>query len=299
MRHIIYLLFICFMIASCGSQKKMTATSQQLTEIKEQQEKEVTKLGAVAGTAEGKLGEGKIDSNIKDRIAGVLKKYQDQIDSAKKDAAAIELLLADKKEFRKNYKSFVLPYLDSLQKNNAQYAERLSLYLMVEDGLNIANYQLFDLAAFFGPGKYIIPDDKTDLAFLSFAPIIDSLIIFSNKYNERPRKASLVILGFADGTGFANEGPLFDTLTSMIGTKEVSKEGLNQKLSELRAKELINQLTKAFMQKAPSFINIEKLKFEYIGQGRGEEFPLPTIKDYLVDDARRRIVLCYWVVLPN
>ena len=287
------------LFSSCGSQKKIEATRKVLADIKEKQTEETTKLTTISGFSDSRLQEGRIDSNIKSRIAEKLSKYQGLIDSARREASKAELLMADKKEFRKQYKSYILPLLDSLQKNNAQYAERLSIYVMIEDGLDISNYQLFDLAAFFGSGKYSIPDDKTDLALVSFAPIIDSLIKFSNKYNERPRTASLVILGFADGAGFSNEGPLFDTLTKKIGRTDVTKEELNKKLSELRAEELIKQLAKVFVQKAPAFINFEKLNIEYIHNGKGEAYPLPTIKDYQVDDPRRRIVLCYWMVLPD
>ncbi len=92
---------------------------------------------------------------------------------------------------------------------------------------------------------------------------------------------------------------MFDTLTAKIGRTDVTKEELNKKLSELRAEELIKQLAKVFIQKAPSFVNFEKLNIEYIHNGKGEAYPLPTIKDYQVDDPRRRIVLCYWVVLPD
>ncbi len=206
MQYSISVLLAIIIFSSCGSQKKIEATRKVLTDIKEKQAEETSKLTAVSGFSDSRLREGRIDSNIKNRIAEKLGKYQGLIDSARQEAAKVELLMGDKKEFRKQYKSYILPLLDSLQKNNAHYAERLSIYVMIEDGLDISNYQLFDLAAFFGPGKYSIPDDKTDLALVSFAPIIDSLIKFSNKYNERARTASLVILGFADGAGFSNEG---------------------------------------------------------------------------------------------
>jgi hypothetical protein len=299
MQHFFFSLLVCTIIYSCGSQKKIAVTQDALDLIKQGQEKETTKLADISGSSVAKVSEGKIDSNINNRITAVLKKYQDAADSAKQNASAIDSLLADKKKFRKNYKSLVLPLLDSLQEINAKYTDRLSVYLMVEEGLNIANYNLFDLAAFFGPGIYNIPEDKTDLALSSFAPIVDSLMIFSNKYSDRSRTASLVILGFADGAGFSSEGPLFDTLTSIIGRRDVAKEELNQKLSELRALELSRQLTKIFLQKAPAFKNFDNLKVEYIPQGKGEAYPLPSIKDYMVEDARRRIVLCYWVVLPG
>ncbi|MBK7307969.1 MAG: hypothetical protein IPI88_13645 [Chitinophagaceae bacterium] len=74
---------------------------------------------------------------------------------------------------------------------------------------------------------------------------------------------------------------------------------MNQKISELRAKELIKQMTGLYFKKATGFTEVEKLKIEYIGQGKGEAYPVSGIKDYAVDDERRRIVLCYWVVLPD
>ena len=83
------------------------------------------------------------------------------------------------------------------------------------------------------------------------------------------------------------------------GKTEAGKEDLNKELSELRAMELIKQLTSMFKQKVSEIKNIDQLSVEYIGQGRGEEYPIPTIKDYKDDDDRRRIVLCYWAVLPN
>lgn len=33
-------------------------------------------------------------------------------------------------------------------------------------------------------------------------------------------------------------------------------------------------------------------------QGRGEEFPNPSVRDYKTDDERRRVVNVYWSLLP-
>lgn len=83
----------------------------------------------------------------------------------------------------------------------------------------------------------------------------------------------------------------------MLNKTDAVKEELNKKLSELRALELISQMTRLFIQKTSS--SPAKLKVEYIGQGKGEEYPIPSIKDYRENDERRRIVLCYWSVLPD
>jgi hypothetical protein len=289
----------CIILASCGSQRKIADTGQKLSVVKTQQAEEDKKLNEINAATAAKVAEGKIDNNISNRIAAVQKRFSDSMDAAKEKIALIDSLMANKQDFRKNYKSIVLPVLEALQKNNGQFADRLSVYMMIEDGLNIANYNLYDLAAFFGSGVYTIPDEKKELAMASFEPVMDSLIVFSNKYSDKKRVASVVILGFADAAGFSSEGPLFDTLSSKIGKKDASKEELNQKLSELRALELVNQLTNLLAKKAPAFKNFETLKIEYMPQGKGEAYPLPTIKDYQVDDSRRRIVLCYWVVLPE
>ena len=128
---------------------------------------------------------------------------------------------------------------------------------------------------------------------------MDPLILFSNKYSQYPRTATLIVLGFADGTGITNGSELYYTLLDELRKPQAEKEELNQKLSELRAKELIKQMTNLYLKKASGYSEIEKLKTEYVGQGKGESLPISGIKDYTVDDERRRIVLCYWAVLPD
>ncbi len=90
-----------------------------------------------------------------------------------------------------------------------------------------------------------------------------------------------------------------DTLTSLIGITDATKEELNQKLSELRAEELIKQLKAIFIKKAGEFRSNDNLQVNYFGNGKGEAFPLPTIKDYQVEDDRRVLFfvigLCYLI----
>lgn len=298
MKAILLFTSILFFFSSCCIEGKLEAAKQVVNEFNTRENSEKQRMAVISRTSDKKLDEGKMDTVIQNRILRRIARFQSELQLPALYAKRIDSLMQSNRLFRKNYKSIVLPLLDSLKKQNAGFAEKVKLYMMIEDGLDIADYKLFDLAAFFGPGKYEIPDDKADLAISSFSPIIDSVSKFAERYNL-PGTASLVILGFADGTGFSNSGPLFDTLTGYIGKKDVTKEELNQKLSELRAKELIAQLTKAFIKKSSVSATKNNICVEYIGQGKGESYPLPTIKDYTVDDARRRIVLCYWVVLPD
>lgn len=297
-KNIFYLLSVTLLLSACGTQKKIETTRKALAAVKEAQQKESSKISSVKDFSVTKLNQGKIESTIKSLIDNKLGLYVARIDSVGKVVQNIEQLLDDKKAFRKNYKEIVVPTLDSLKKNDSLFADRLKIFLMIEDGLDVADFRLFELAAFFGPGVFNIPEEKTELAHTMFSPIVDSLKIFSNKYASINRKATLLVLGFADGTGFS-EGPLHDTLSALIGKNDATKKELNQKLSELRADELIKQLRAIFIKKAGDFIGTDNLQVEYFGKGKGEAYPLPTIKDYQVDDDRRRIVLCYWVVLPE
>lgn len=286
-------------LTSCIGNRKIAAAKNKLKGIEEQMQTEKAGIKAINSMADVKLQSNKIDSNIMHRIDGRLAKSGALLNAAQVQTNQLNEILKDKKSTRQNYKSIVLPVLDSLQKQSDLYAERLSLYLMIKEGLSVADFKLFDLAAFFGPGKYLIPEDKVDIAALSFSPLIDSLMQFSNKYSHNPRTATLIILGFADGAGISAGSELYYTLLDELRKPLASKEELNEKLSELRAKELIKQLTNLYLKKAPEFKEPERLKIEYVGQGKGEKLPITSIKDYQVDDERRRIVLCYWVVLPD
>ena len=293
MKNILILLTAAIFMSSCASETKIFKAKNKLSGFEKQIQKESAEVQDLKKEAYKKLQANKIDSNILDRIEKKLGK----LDTARLMANQLKEILKDEKKTKWNYRSIVLPVLDSLKKINDQYAQRLTLYLMIKEGLSVANYKLFDLAAFFGPGKYQIPPEKVEKAAL-FEPLIDSLMLFANKYSQYPRTATVVILGFADGTG-VNPGELYNTLLDSLKKPQASKEELNKKLSELRAEELSKQLTGLYLKKASGFKEVDKLKMEYVYQGKGEAWPISNIKDYTVDDERRRIVLCYWIVLPD
>ncbi|MFZ1783739.1 MAG: hypothetical protein WAU23_00950 [Ferruginibacter sp.] len=299
MKNIIIILLSAVLLVSCVGNRKIAAAKSKLMGIEEQMRQEKAEIGNINKDAGIKIQANKIDSNILGKIDKRLAKSESALKQAQAKVDQMNDLLKDKKTARKNYKPIIIPVLDSLQKQSDLYAERLALYMMIRDGLNVADFKQFDLAAFFGPGKYQIPEDKVDIAALSFTPLLDSLMGFSNKYNQYPRTATLVILGFADGTGITQGGELYYTLLDELRKPAAEKEELNQKLSELRARELIKQMTALYLKKASGFVNIDKLKIDYIGQGKGEALPIKSISNYSVDDERRRIVLCYWAVLPD
>lgn len=299
MKTLFYPVLLLFLFTSCCIENKMNETAARINEIKKGQAAESIQVSSISKQGFKKLDEIKIDSFINARMQTRLQKAKNGLDSINTILIAIEEKLKSKKAFRQAYKKEILPALTRLENYRGDYSIRQKVYVMLEDGLDIANYTLFDLAAFFGPGKYKIPEQSVEVAAKSFSPLVESVIKFSNKYRELPRKATLVILGFADGTGFSPESQLYKTLADLIGKAEVTNPELNQKLSELRATELVNMLTRQFILKESSLEGKEGFKVEYLQMGKGEQLPIPGINDYRVDDERRRIVLCYWAVIPD
>ena len=297
--YIFFFLMTVIGLISCVGTKQMQQVTTKLQDMQSVQTGETNKLSSIAATGEAKLADRKIDSNINNRLNTRIELIRKEMDSINIEINNLQNITANKKAFRKSYKNEVLPKLAQLDTFYRKYEDRLKVYLMMEDALNTAGYILFDLAAFFGPGLYDIPRGQEEMAAHAFLPLIDSLVKFSNKYKDIPRTATLVVLGFADGQKINPYGTLYDTLTKNIGRKDATKEELNKQLSELRAVGLIRHLTAMFLKKVSEVKNFDQLKIEYIGQGKGEEYPMPSIKDYKEDDERRRIVLCYWAVLPN
>jgi outer membrane protein OmpA-like peptidoglycan-associated protein len=284
---------------ACVGAKKMSAARERLNSIKEGQAGEAKQVEKISSVTLDKRKENKIDSIINSRFDFSIRRLNFKIDSITAEIYSLDSLMNDKRDFRRAYKKIIIPKLAQLDSFRLLFAQRNQSYLMVEDGINTANYTLFDLAAFFGPGKYAIPEGQEEKAIQAFAPLVDSVAAFSARYKKMPQKATLVILGFADGTGFDPQSELYAELSSLIGKTEVTKQELNKKLSELRAKTLISQLQKQFLKKLGNSEGPANMKIEFLEVGKGEQYPFLTIKDYREEDERRRIVLCYWAVLPD
>lgn len=286
-------------LVSCAGSKKMRAVRSRLDIIKEAQARETSQVKHLSETRAARWKQNKLDSVINKRYDFRVQRIDAQMDSLSQEIAGLESLVGDKKKFRKAYRKVVWPRLEALDSFRNENANRRQVYLMLEDGLNTTQYALFDLAAFFGPGKYVIPGDKAEMVARSFAPLLDSVIRFSDKYKNLPQTAILVVIGFADGTGFDPQGHLYAELTGMTGKPKATRPELNKKLSELRAETLASRLKVLLGSRLEGKAETDNIKVEFIGLGKGEQYPFPNISDYREDDERRRIVLCYWAVLPN
>lgn len=294
----LFIFFLFMSIASCMGSKK-ARVRQAINRSKVVLQQESKQMAATTESKNLSLQQEKIDTTINNRINERLNGFKRGMDSIDNNIVYLEKKLTKPKEFRKEYKGVITSKVILLENYNNHSSLRIYKMNMINEAIQIADKKLYELAAFFGPGKYIIPEEKFDVASVAFSPLVDSLKYFANKYDSIQSTATLVVNGFADGMDFSTESEMYQTLLTYLKKTTASKEELNQAISELRAQEISKLIEVILQKKGTGFKAADKIKFHFYGYGQGETLPTKTITDYQTDDERRRIVLIYWIVLPD
>jgi hypothetical protein len=283
--------------SNLGAEKKQLKAILGNADV--QQKVEVKKIDGIGNIKGNVLASGRIDSatasGVDTRIANYLKKIEDNT----KEIKLLESRIGTPEDYAANSASIKARVLVIDSVVNKSAAIRQITFDMIEEGLQKSTKTLFSLAAFFGPGGYAIPVEKSEKARIYFSPVIDSLIKFSNKYAEAPRTATILINGYADASQISKGSKLYNELGVYLKNESPSKEQLNVGLSALRAEELSKLFTRTIKEKSGNIVAPLKITFANIEVGRGEQLPDPKIKNYKANDERRRIVIVYWSVLPN
>jgi hypothetical protein len=264
-----------------------------------QQEKEAVVLVKLDNSKDSQLSSGNVDSAIAGKLDSRLQVYKNRMDSLAVEIATMQQKVNSPKEFSKDFiviKTKIL-LIDSVV--NKKAVAREYIFSMIEDGLSKSKPNLFSLAAFFGPGGFIIPSSKYSLAKKYFSPIIDSLVKFSNNYATVFRTATVTVNGYADGSNIGKGSKLYNTLAAYLKNSNPDKEALNSALSALRAEKISELLTQLLKERFPDFKLISKIVFESNEAGMGEKLPDKKINDYKLNDERRRIVVIFWNVTPE
>jgi hypothetical protein len=272
-----------------SGQKKELKT--MLSNASAQQEKEVAAIGVMSSAKDSLLRGGNINAEISGKIDVRLLTYRKKIDSITNEIKELNTKLETPGEFKKDFtiiKAKII-LIDSVVNKNATTKE--FIFKMIEDGMVKSTKKLYNLAAFFGPGGYVIPQEKYALARQYFTPVIDSLMMFSNNYSSLFRTASIMVSGYADAANIAKGTPLYKKLSAYLKKEAPTREELNTALSALRAEEIARVLNMLIKEKIPDFVSIDKVTFESLETGEGEKLPNPEIADYKKNDERRRVVL--------
>ncbi len=283
--------------ANLGEEKKQL--KKILGDADKQQKVEAKKLDGIGDVKTNMFGKGNIDSATAAGVDSRITKYLQKMEANSKEINTLEKKINTPEEYAKNSASIKARVfvIDSVVNKSAPL--RQYTFKMIEEGLQKSTKTLFSLGAFFGPGGHVIPSDKFKKAKKYFSPVIDSLIKFSNKYAELPRTATILVNGYADASNIGEQSTLYKEIAGYLKISSPVKTQLNVGLSAMRAEELSLLFTKIIKEKSSEFKALPKIIFENIEAGRGEEYPDPKVKNYKVNDDRRRVVIVYWSVLPN
>ncbi len=287
-------------ITSCGTQKRIAATTEKNKTTRESINADSIALSGLQAEMLKKLGQQGVDSSLNKKIVSLLSTLQDDLSQIQQTVNAVDFFLETKKNFRpNNYEDDVKSYVTRLDSFQLQKKTRDRIYQLLDEAVKIQAFQKYGMGAFFEPGIYRIAPAAFSSVNQSFQPAIDSMSAISNRYPDIKRTAHLVIVGYADATPITPGTKLFNELKSYMKQPDPQSVQMNQTLSDLRANELLRNLKIIMKTSASKFSSYNQLKIGYSSYGRGQALPFNNITDYTDNDERRRVVVFYWAILPE
>lgn len=229
-----------------------------------------------------------VDPDIGREIVANLRSAEKQIDE--QIAKAAEL---DKQGNREEILRFA-------ERTNIIIQSALTDLKSLNDMYDISTFTQFETATFFPTGGYTIAADKMEEAKKSIEPIVKRIIKFFGDHPRQRFVAVVVCYGFSDETPISKDSELYPSLVAKMNTANPTRQELNQKLSELRAKTIATLLVDLIKVNEGLVPNPKLINYDIKWLGKGEELPYPDkIADYKPDDKRRRMVSLIWNVLPG
>lgn len=271
-------------LASCASTRvqSLAKTTQETLELVKREAQRAIELTMQ------KVRSYEVDPDIGKEIVANLKSAEKQVDE--QIAKADELDKAGNRE----------EILKFAEKTNIIIQSALTDLKSLNDLYDISTFTQFETATFFPTGDYLIPADKMDEAKRSIEPIVKRIVKF---FGEHPRQrfvAVVVCYGFSDETPVSKESSLYPNLLAKMNVSNPTRQEMNKKLSELRARSIATLLVDLIKVNEGLVPNPKLINYDIKWMGKGEELPYPDkITDYKPEDKRRRMVSLIWNVLPG
>ena len=270
---------------SCGPSKAVSDLTKTTQETLELVKKEAQR--AIAMTVE-KVKNYEVDPDIGKEIIHNLKETEKKIDTQLAVAAEVE---------KSGNREAILKFAE---RTNVIIQSALTDLKSLNDLYDISTFSSFETATFFPAGGFGIPPEKQEEAKKSIEPIVQRIIKFFGDHPRQRFVAVIVCYGYSDETQIAKESPLYNPLLAKMKTNNPTRQELNVKLSELRAKSIANLLVDLIKTNEGLIPNPKLINYDIKWMGKGEELPYPDkIKDYKAEDKRRRMVSLIGNVLPG
>lgn len=291
-RHILLAAFVVLLIHSCVPQKKVSTVKQQLSQQDSLLLNYNKNLTTLDEKRQIKQDQNEIADTVNTSISKFISQTNNDIDSlVDQNTILINGNVVNKKDLER------LSNALSFTRSAATKINQKILFL--EDLINRNMVVKLDHDVLFESGSYkASPPVIANIGKL-FEPAAKEIDYFTSKYPDFTLSLVISIKGYADGTSINENSALYNNLKNRLKLSGVEPDGkeLNKELSRARAEEVTNLFKKYADTRSDN--GIYKRNVIYIYEGKGEQFPDPKIKDYTVNDARRRIVLLFWSIFPD
>src|SRR5215831_14929997 len=214
-------------LASCASSKKVEDLTKATREALEMVKQEAQR--AIRLTSQ-KVENNEVDPEIGKEVISNLQVAEKKVDTALVQAANVQ-----KAASREDILKFA-------EKSNLIIQSALTDLKSLNDLYDVATFSQFETATFFPTGGYVIPTEKMDEARVSMEPVVQRMIKFFGDHPNQRFVAVVVCYGFSDETPISKESSLYPSLLAKMNVTNPSRQQLNSKLSELRAKSIASLL---------------------------------------------------------
>jgi hypothetical protein len=284
--------FVVFHLFSCLPQKKVSTVKQQLSQQDSLLLKYNNNLVSLDKKRQLKQDQNELADTVNTNISRFIGKTgTDIVTLIDQNTVLINGNIVNKADWERLQKAL------SFTRNAASKINQKILFL--EDLINRNMVVKLDQDVLFESGSY-----KASLAVIAgigklFEPAAKEIDFLTGKYPDFTLSLVITMKGYADGATISEGSALYNNLKARLklSGKEPDSKELNKELSRARAEEVTSLFKKYADTRSDN--GIYKRNVIYIYEGKGEQLPDPRIKDYSVDDARRRIVLLFWSIFPD
>jgi flagellar motor protein MotB len=275
---------LVMILASCASSRvqSLTKATQEALELVKQEAHR-----AILLTTE-KVRNNEVDNEIGRKVIHNLEGVEKKVD---------EQLVKVNELDRGNNREAILKFAEQ---TNVIIQSALTDLRSLNDLYEVSTFSQFETATFFPTGGYTIPTEKMDEAKVSLEPIVQRILKFIGEHPKQRFVAVIVCSGYSDESPIGKESALYQSILDKMDQPDPSRQAMNTKLSELRAKSIAKLLVDIIKVNEGMISDPKLVNYDIKWLGRGEAFPYPgKVKDYKAVDKRRRMVSLIWNVLPG
>jgi len=283
---------VTFSLFSCVPKKGVTNAKKDLTEINNQLQQQTVTLKDLEVQRKKKEQQNEIDDTANARIKKFIDKTNKEIDTLiNKNTIVIGETVVEKADWDRLRKT-----LSFSRKASKNINDKI---LLLSDLISRNMVVRIDQDVVFEPGKYDISPEVASAIGKLFEPASKEIDLFIKKYPNFPLSLVITAKGYSDATLIAEGSQLYKELKDRLKlqTDNPNAKELNKELSVARAQAVIDLFKSYTVNRASDGGNIRNIL--YLHEGKGETLPDPKVKDYRIEDSRRRVVLLFWSVFPE